>query len=58
VDNGKGETAAPRPVYGGGLAYHSTGILGGKAQLWAVRVDGHGDVTGTHVVWKLPSATG
>jgi hypothetical protein len=22
-------------------------------QLWAVRADGHGDVTGTHVAWKI-----
>src|SRR5438552_9958746 len=25
-----------------------------KAQLWAVRVDGEGDVTDTHVAWKNP----
>ena len=49
---------APRPVYGGGLVYLSTGILSGKAQLWAVRVDGQGDVTKCHVAWKLPSSIG
>ena len=58
VDNGKGETVAPRPVYGEGLVYLSTGILSGKAQLWAVRVDGQGDVTKSHVAWKLPSSIG
>lgn len=58
VDNGKGETVAPRPVYGEGLVYVSTGVLSGKAQLWAVRVDGQGDVTSTHVAWKLPSSIG
>ncbi len=58
VDNGKGETVAPRPVYGGGLVYVSTGVLSGKPQLWAVRVDGQGDVTQTHVAWKLPSSIG
>lgn len=58
VDDGKGETVAPRPVYGQGLVYLSTGVLGGRAQLWAVRVDGQGDVTGTHVAWKLPTQIG
>lgn len=58
VDNGKGETVAPRPVYGDGLVFLSTGVLSGKAQLWAVRVDGQGDVTSTHVAWKLPSSIG
>jgi outer membrane protein assembly factor BamB len=58
VDNGKGETVAPRPVYGGGLVYLSTGVFGGKAQLWTVRVDGQGDVTKTHVAWKLPNSIG
>ena len=58
VDNGKGETVAPRPVHGAGLVYLSTGVFSGKAQLWAVRVDGQGDVTGTHVAWKLPNSIG
>jgi arylsulfatase A-like enzyme/outer membrane protein assembly factor BamB len=58
VDDGKGETVAPRPVYGNGLVYLSTGVLSGKAQLWAVRVDGQGDVTRTHVAWKLPNSIG
>lgn len=58
VDNGKGETVAPRPVYGEGLVYVSTGMFSGKAQLWAIRVDGEGDVTRTHVAWKLPNSIG
>ncbi|MGO8678636.1 MAG: PQQ-binding-like beta-propeller repeat protein [Limisphaerales bacterium] len=58
VDNGKGETVAPRPVYGGGLVYLSTGVFGGRAQLWAIRVDGRGDVTTTKAVWKLSNAVG
>jgi outer membrane protein assembly factor BamB len=58
VDDGKGETVAPRPVYGGGLVYLSTGVMGGRAQLWAVRVDGQGDVTPTHVAWKLTTQIG
>jgi outer membrane protein assembly factor BamB len=58
VDNGKGETVAPRPVYGNGLVYLSTGVYRPKPQLWAVRVHGQGDVTATHVAWKLPSSIG
>jgi outer membrane protein assembly factor BamB len=58
VDDGKGETVAPRPVYGRGLVYLSTGVIGSRPQLWAVRVDGHGDVTQTHVAWKLPTPIG
>lgn len=44
-------TPASRPVFGGGFAFITTGR--GKAQLWAMRVDGQGDVTDTHVAWKL-----
>jgi outer membrane protein assembly factor BamB len=55
---GKGETVAPRPVYGNGLVYLSTGVYRPKPQLWAVRVDGQGEVTATHVAWKLPSSIG
>jgi outer membrane protein assembly factor BamB len=58
VDDGKGETVAPRPVYGAGLVYVSTGVYGGKPQLWAIRVDGQGDVTQSHVAWKLPNSIG
>ncbi|MCL4180599.1 MAG: PQQ-binding-like beta-propeller repeat protein [Verrucomicrobia bacterium] len=58
IDNGKGETVAPRPVYGAGLVYLSTGVFSGKPQLWAIRTDGQGDVTESHVAWKLPSAIG
>jgi outer membrane protein assembly factor BamB len=58
VDDLKGETVAPRPVYGRGMVYVSTGILGSRPQLWALRVDGRGDVTGTHVAWKLPTSIG
>ncbi|MCC9601571.1 PQQ-binding-like beta-propeller repeat protein [Stieleria sp. JC731] len=50
--HGKGFSIVPRPVYGNGLVYFSTGF--GKAQLWAVRVDGTGDVTSTHVAWTVP----
>jgi outer membrane protein assembly factor BamB len=43
-------SAAPRPVLGNGLAYILTGF--GKSELLAIRPDGRGDVTDTHVLWK------
>ena len=43
-------SGASRPVYGNGTAYMITGF--GKTELLAVRVDGSGDVTDTHIVWK------
>ena len=49
VYHGKGFSVVPRPVLGDGVVYVSTGF--GKAQLWAVRIDGAGDVTDTHVNW-------
>lgn len=39
-----------RPVAAHGLVYLNTGF--GKPELWAVRPNGQGDVTTTHVVWK------
>ncbi|MBE3135303.1 MAG: PQQ-binding-like beta-propeller repeat protein [Acidobacteria bacterium] len=50
VHHGTGFSLAPRPVYGDGLVYISTGCV--VARLLAIRVDGQGDVTGTHVAWK------
>ena len=50
VRHGTGFSVVPRPVYGNGMVYVCTGY--GKPQLWAVRADGDGDVTDTHVVWK------
>ena len=46
-----GYTPATRPIYGDGLAFITSGR--GKAELLAMRVDGEGDVTNTHVAWKL-----
>ncbi len=48
--HGKGFSVVPRPVFHNDVVYVSTGF--GKAQLWAVRVDGSGDVTDTHAVWQ------
>jgi outer membrane protein assembly factor BamB len=43
-------SAAPRPLFDHGLAYFVSGLF--KADLYAVKVDGHGDVTDTHVAWR------
>ncbi len=44
-------SSTARPLYGHGLVYINTGF--GKADLVAVRPDGSGDVTDTHVVWTV-----
>jgi outer membrane protein assembly factor BamB len=46
-------TSVLRPVFAQGLVVFATGM--GKAELWAVRPDGQGDVTNSHVVWKNSS---
>lgn len=48
-------SASASPLYGHGLAYLITGF-GGKTELWAVRVNGQGDVTDTQVAWKYDKA--
>jgi hypothetical protein len=50
VRHGQGFSFGSCAVYGHGMAFFSTGCF--KAQLWAVRADGQGDVTATHVAWK------
>jgi len=49
-------SSSPRPLYENGLAFFVTGFA--KAELWAVKTDGAGDVTGTHVAWKLSTHVG
>ena len=44
-----GFSNVPRPVYGNGLVYIDTGF--NDPTLMAVRVDGSGDVTDSHVEW-------
>ena len=46
----RGFSGASRPVYGNGIAYMISGF--GKTELFAIRVDGSGDVTDTHIIWK------
>jgi len=50
VRYGKGYSNVPRPLYGHGLVYLCTGF--DQADLLAVKPDGRGDVTATHVVWS------
>ncbi len=46
-----GYSVVPRPVYGNGLVYIGTGFDAPK--MLAVRPDGKGDVTETHVEWTV-----
>jgi len=46
-----GMNAAALPLFGNGLVYVTTAA--GGYQLFAMRPDGHGDVTDTHVAWKF-----
>lgn len=54
VSYGDGFSNVPRPVYGHGLVYLSTGFQ--EPSLLAVRPDGAGDVTRSHVAWTLRRA--
>lgn len=46
-----GYSIVPRPVFGHGLVYFSTGY--DNPVLYAVKPDGRGDVTATHVAWTV-----
>ena len=46
----------PVPLVGRDRVYVVTDFI--RPQLWAIRTDGHGDVTDTHVVWKLTRQVG
>lgn len=50
VRHGRGFSLASRPVFGHGLVFISTGAA--PPQLLAIRVDGQGDVSDTHVAWR------
>jgi outer membrane protein assembly factor BamB len=45
-----------RPVCGAGLVFFQTGF-GADAEVLAVRPDGRGDVTDTHIAWRLGKYT-
>jgi outer membrane protein assembly factor BamB len=51
VSYADGFSNVPRPVFANGLVYIATGFQ--EPSLVAVRPDGAGDVTRTHVVWTL-----
>jgi len=46
----KGFSNAARPIAASGMAYVNTGY--GRAELYAVRLGGKGEVTNSHVAWK------
>src|SRR5262245_43721212 len=52
----KSHSGAAMPLWGHGVAYINTGV--GAADLMAVRPDGAGDVTGTHVEWVAKKSIG
>jgi outer membrane protein assembly factor BamB len=54
VGYGDGFSNVPRPVYGNGLVYIATGFF--QPEILAVRTDGSGDVTKTHIAWSLRRA--
>lgn len=47
----QGFSVVPRPLYAHGMIYLGTGY--GKPVALAIRADGQGDVTDTHIVWKI-----
>jgi outer membrane protein assembly factor BamB len=47
----EGYSVVPRPTYGHGLLFLSTGY--DAPMLLAIRTDGQGDVTKTHVAWSM-----
>ena len=49
-----GFSTVPCPAFGNGVAYFCTGFF--EPQLWAVGVEGSGDVTDSHVAWRFPGA--
>jgi outer membrane protein assembly factor BamB len=48
----EGYSVVPRPVFGHGLVYVSSAF--DQPVVYAIRPDGQGDVTETHVVWSIP----
>ncbi len=49
--NHPGFSCVAQPVFAEGMLYVSTGF--GKPECWAIRTDGLGDVTKTHIAWKM-----
>ncbi|MEM9016719.1 MAG: PQQ-binding-like beta-propeller repeat protein [Verrucomicrobiota bacterium] len=51
---GEGFSVVPRPLFHNGLIYVCSGFM--RATLYAIRADGTGDVSDTHVVWTEDKA--
>lgn len=51
VEEQKTHSASGRPIVGHGMIFCSMGHP--KSELWAVKPGGKGDVTATHVAWKV-----
>ncbi len=51
IDHGSGFSTSPSAVISGGLVVFSTGYM--RPELVAVRPDGHGDVTTSHIIWRV-----
>jgi outer membrane protein assembly factor BamB len=51
IEERSSHSGSTRPVTAHGLVYYPTGFATG--QLLAVKPDGRGDVTGTHIVWRV-----
>lgn len=49
-------SSAPRPLCANGVAYIVPGLT--KKEMWAVKLGGHGNVTDSHVLWKLTNRVG
>jgi outer membrane protein assembly factor BamB len=49
--HGKGFSLASRPICGHGMVYISTGPI--ALQFCAIRIDGQGDVSDTHLAWTI-----
>ncbi len=47
----QGYSVVPRPVYAHGMIYLSSGY--DKPVLYAIKADGEGDVTATHIAWTI-----
>jgi outer membrane protein assembly factor BamB len=50
IDHGHGFSLVPRPVFDGKLLFYCTGFMSDR--LIAVRPEGTGDVTKTHIAWE------
>ena len=46
----RGWSVAPRPIFGQGLIFAM--VDRDRPELWAIRPDGNGDVSNTHIAWR------